>query len=227
MLAFTGIQILDPAALQYIPANTFYSSIDAYREMIAAGKKIKGLIVQGHRWQDIGTPESYRKAAFEQMAPDAFRASQPGYREGKIDQTLLKGDGSDRKWYRLTSEGSSLIMADHGIRQSSHQYTQEVDAFVAIGKHLEATGTPVPQIYIYDTFTGLVFMEDVGDKNLQNEVGNAKDTEKGILSGYHSVIRQLVTMSVDGAVKFNRSWNCHFHRSLLFGQLYRFQNPRT
>lgn len=206
MLAFTGIQILDPIVLQYIPTNTFYSSIDAYRKMIAAGKKIKGFIVQGHRWQDIGTPESYRQTAFEQMAPEAFRATRAGYRGGKIAQTLLKGDGSDRKWYRLTAGDTSLIMADHGIRQSSHQDTQEVDAFVAIGKHLKATGTPVPQIYLYDTFTGLVFMEDVGDENLQNAVNNAKDSEKGILSGYQSVIRQLVTMSVDGAVKFNRSW---------------------
>ncbi len=203
VLAFTGIQILDPVVLQYIPENTFYSSIDAYREMIAGGKKIKGFIVQDHCWQDIGTPESYRKAAFEQMAPDAFRAARTGYRDGKIDRTLLKGDGSDRKWYRLTAGGTSLIMADHGIRQNKQ--LAEADAFVAIGRHLEAAGVRVPKIYLYDTFAGMVFMQDLGDVNLQQVILETAD-QRAVITCYQTVILQLLKMGVAAANNFKPAW---------------------
>jgi aminoglycoside/choline kinase family phosphotransferase/GTP:adenosylcobinamide-phosphate guanylyltransferase len=203
ILAFTGIQVLNPEVLEYIPGQTFYSSIDAYRQMIADGRKIKASVVRGHYWQDIGTPQSYRQTVYENMSAAAFNVVDKKFRNRKITRVALAGDGSDRKWYRLSAGKSTLVMVDHGIRQN--QQTAEAEAFVAIGRHLEAAGVRVPTIYLYDTFAGLVFMQDLGDLNLQQIIS---DTAKpgDVITCYQSVIRQLLQMSVAGANNFNPAW---------------------
>lgn len=58
-LAFTGIHVLDPAALSDISADSFSDIIDRYREIIRAGGKIRAQIVEGHFWTDMGTPADY------------------------------------------------------------------------------------------------------------------------------------------------------------------------
>ena len=178
-LTFTGIQVLDPQVLELIPDNIFSSSIDIYRELISQNKKVCAFISKKYQWKDIGSPERYIEAVFEQMAPEAFKYAFPSWLDKKIVRTRLKGDGSDRDWYRLTSGNRSLVMADHGIRRNS--LTSEVDSFVAIGRHLQDKDIPVPEIYLYDTFSGLVFMEDLGDVNLQTLVMNTANPEEIIL----------------------------------------------
>jgi aminoglycoside/choline kinase family phosphotransferase/GTP:adenosylcobinamide-phosphate guanylyltransferase len=202
-LAFTGIQVLDPGILEFIPATGYFSSVAAYKKMIAAGRKIKAFLPANHYWRDIGTPESYQRAVYDKMVPEAFIRAWPRCEFRKIERTKLKGDGSDRKWYRLTAGKRSLVMADHGLRKGSQ--TSEIDAFVAIGRHLGTAGLPVPKIYLDDTFSGLVFMEDLGDNNLQSVVQNMRRRDD-IVSRYQSIITLLLKLSVMGAKNFNISW---------------------
>lgn len=202
-LTFTGIQVLDPQVLELIPDNIFSSSIDIYRELISQNKKVCAFISKKYYWKDIGSPERYIEAVFEQMAPEAFKYAFPSWLDKKIVRTRLKGDGSDRNWYRLTSESRSLVMADHKIRKN--QSTSEVDSFVAIGRHLHDKDIPVPEIYLYDTFSGLVFMEDLGDVNLQTLVMNTVNPEEIILY-YKSIIDLLGKLSAAGAKGFDPVW---------------------
>jgi len=203
MLTFTGIQVINPVVFDFIPDNVFSSIIDAYKKMISKGEKIKAFISEKDLWQDIGTPVNYKKAVNDTMAPEAFKKAFPDNLPHKIEQTKLKGDGSERKWYRLTAKNRSLVMADHGIREIDE--TCEVDSFVAIGHHLYDAGIPVPKIHMYDTFSGLVFLEDLGDVNLQTLVQKAENPEI-IFSHYKSVINHFIDMSVSGATGFDLSW---------------------
>jgi aminoglycoside/choline kinase family phosphotransferase/choline kinase len=200
---FTGIQVLESEILDYIPANVYSNSIDAFKKMIANGKKLRGFIAQKAFWNDIGTPERYKKTAIEKTAPKAFRHAYPDYQTKPIMQTKLKGDGSERKWYRLSSDQRTLIMVDHGITTGIG--TAEIDAFVYIGKHLEAMGIPVPQIYYHDRMAGLVFLEDLGDRDLQTAVRRMQSTQ-AVISWYKSVIHSLVKLSVSGAKGFDPAW---------------------
>ena len=202
-LTFTGIQVLDPQVLERIPDNIFSNSIDLYRELISENKKLCAFISKEYYWKDIGTPENYSKAVFEHMAPEAFKYAFPTGAHKKICPTQLKGDGSDRNWYRLTSGNRSLVMADHGIRKN--QSTSEVDSFVAIGRHLHDKDIPVPEIYLYDTFSGLVFMEDLGDVNLQTLVLNTGNPDQ-IISYYKSAIGLLGNLCLSGAKDFDPVW---------------------
>ena len=203
LLAFTGIQVLDPEVLELVPPDSFHSSIDTYRTLIAEGRGVKAFIVAGHYWTDIGTPERYRQAVYDKMTPRAFAQVLPDRPPGPIERELLAGDGSDRLWYRLKSGPSSLILADHGIRTDTR--TAEVDAFVAIGRHLRAAGIDVPQIYLSDRFAGLVYLEDIGDEHLQETVRRTSRSEE-LVARYRPIIRQLVKMAFTGAENFDPAW---------------------
>ena len=202
LLTFTGIQVLEPQVLNYIPDNTYYSSIDAFKQILAGGKRLGAFIAPRNRWQDIGTPENYRQAAINKAWPAAFQRAFAAPPSGRVHRDKLKGDGSQRQWHRLTAADQSLIMVDHGIRQNA--LTSEVDSFVHLGRHLYRQGVSVPKIHFYDTFSGLVFLEDLGDVHLQQTVHSGNDVM--VMDLYKSVIEQLIKLSRNGAVKFDRNW---------------------
>jgi len=203
LLAFTGIHVLDPEITNFIPAGKFSSIIDVYIKLGQQNKKIKAFIANNLYWRDIGTLDSYRKTVIENMAATAFKKTGYSSPPKNINHTKLKGDGSDRKWYRFFADSNSLVMSDHGINTLGTR--SEVGAFVKIGHHLYEKGIPVPEIYLYDTFSGIVFLEDLGDRNLQllvNQDGNAEN----IILWYKSVIDLLIKMSFKGAEGFDPLW---------------------
>lgn len=211
-LAFTGIQVIDPIILDFIPGHIFYNSIDLYKKLISRGIKVAACISENHYWNDIGTVRRYQEAGFDKMAPESFRKAFPDNADGygkKINKVKIKGDGSDRNWYRLTSGHRSLIMADHGIR--SQDSTTEVDSFVSIGQYLHKKGMPVPEIYLYDTFSGLVFMDDLGRADLQSVITETDHTDK-IISHYKSVLNLLINFSVSCGEDFDGSWTYQTRR---------------
>ncbi|MBU1053511.1 MAG: phosphotransferase [Proteobacteria bacterium] len=202
-LAFTGIQVIDPEIIDLIPENKFSHSIDVYRQIIADGKQIHAYIPDKLCWNDLGTPEAYKEAVIEETAPKAFKVAFGDYRKQEIKTINLAGDGSDRKWFRLISGQYSLIMADHGIRREISN--TEVDSFIQIGNHLNSKGLPLPRIYLHDAFSGLVFVEDLGDVNLQAVIINAT-SQSEIINWYRSIIDQLIELSISGGFDFDTSW---------------------
>ncbi len=61
-LAFTGIHIINPILLSYIPKPGFSDIINCYRELIHSGMAIDGFLSEGHYWHDIGNISSYFQA---------------------------------------------------------------------------------------------------------------------------------------------------------------------
>jgi aminoglycoside/choline kinase family phosphotransferase/dTDP-glucose pyrophosphorylase len=210
LLAFTGIQVLNPEVIDFISGQGFSSSIDAYREMIRRGRVVQAHIVRGHRWHDIGSPAGYADAVMDAAAPAAFNKAFGRKPDMPLMRTRLAGDGSDRKWYRLSFGDRRLIVADHGIRTSgkpSAYPASEAAAFVSIGSHLFKKGINVPRIYDHDEFSGLVFVADLGDENLQARVDRAAD-EQEIIDCYRLVIDALIPMSTLGSEGFDPAWTC-------------------
>lgn len=202
-LTFTGVQVLEPLVLEYIPPATPYSSIDAFKKILADGRRIGAMIVPKDRWQDIGTPASYRRAALDRAMPLAFEKAFPAAGRRPVERIKLKGDGSQRQWFRLQNSCGSLIMVDHGIRPT--RKTAESDSFVHLGEHLLRQGVCVPRIYFYDTFCGLVFLEDLGDRHLQQAVMSADDPQ-AVIRLYQGVIDQIIRMSRRAGQNFDPAW---------------------
>jgi len=63
-LAFTGIHVINPEVLSFIPDKKKYKIIDVYKRLINLKKPIRGYIATGHRWIDIGTIADYLRANF-------------------------------------------------------------------------------------------------------------------------------------------------------------------
>jgi mannose-1-phosphate guanylyltransferase len=59
LLAFTGIQVIDPKVVEEIPVGEFCDIIDLYRQFASGGRLINAIEVTGHFWTDIGTPGDY------------------------------------------------------------------------------------------------------------------------------------------------------------------------
>ncbi|CAN2040975.1 N-acetylmuramate 1-kinase [Candidatus Magnetomoraceae bacterium gMMP-15] len=220
--AFTGIQVIDPIVLSFIPEGKFYSIIDTYKQMIAEDYIIKAYRVRNIYWQDIGSLAGFYEASYRILTKKAFETAYPEYNINKIRKSFLKGDGSDRLWYRLIGEyelpnsepeiqnsesetqSSTIIMVNQGIKPILNQ-TCEVDSFIKIGAHLFKKGIPVPEIYCYDAFSGMVFMKDLGDMHLQSIIRNNKSKNE-ILKNYKSIINLLIDFSIKGADDFDLSW---------------------
>ncbi|MBW1744156.1 MAG: phosphotransferase [Deltaproteobacteria bacterium] len=198
-LAFTGIQVLDPQALRFIPKGTFSSIIHAYCEMIQTGLTLKGFVAEKHYWHDIGSIEGYREATRDGLVRKTFGKLFP---EAGLDAPVwfpLQGDGSDRTWYRVTRENHSLIVVDHGPPAASG--VCEADSFARIGQHLQNRGIPVPRIFEYHRPSGLIALEDLGDLNVQRLVQRTADPE-AVLDHYQKIIDLLITLSLKGAKGF-------------------------
>lgn len=204
-LAFTGIHALDPSIMEWIPENRFVSIIDVYRRLIQTGRHLKAYVENRLKWRDMGAPEHFFEAACDASTPIAFEKAFGFSPQVPITRTRLSGDGSDRRWFRMGANGQTLILADHGIRVPDPDHPAEVDAFVRIGGHLRRQGVPVPEMYHADPFSGLVFLEDLGDTHLQTVVQGETDNEK-IIMLYRKVIDHLVRMSVEGGDSFDPAW---------------------
>lgn len=61
-LAYTGVQVVGPGMMEYLPPGEPYDLVTAWRQALAAGERLAALVVTGHFWQDLGTPGAYLTA---------------------------------------------------------------------------------------------------------------------------------------------------------------------
>jgi NDP-sugar pyrophosphorylase family protein len=202
-MAFTGIHVMDTGIIARIPGDGFCDIISVYRQMLDEPAPIRAHVVTDHYWQDMGSPDGYRDAAVDAMAPDVFQSVFPEDTAPVVQRRRLAGDGSDRNWFRLTAGGHRLILADHGITPDVPG--SEFNAFVKIGKHLYRRGLPVPRIHAHDGFSGLVFLEDLGDTHLQQAVRRASGPGQ-VESLYRKVIDTLLDLTEKAAGGFDPAW---------------------
>lgn len=59
LLAFTGIQVIEPRVLAAIPPGEFYGIIDCYAALLGQGGHVRAHVAEGHFWTDMGTPADY------------------------------------------------------------------------------------------------------------------------------------------------------------------------
>jgi hypothetical protein len=73
----------------------------------------------------------------------------------------IEKGGSDRKFYRIRcSAKQTLILVKYNLEREENRY------YVQIAKFLDAHGIRVPRIYFHDAAEGLVWIEDLGERDL-------------------------------------------------------------
>jgi aminoglycoside/choline kinase family phosphotransferase len=79
----------------------------------------------------------------------------------RIEVQPLEKGGSDRKFYRIAvGDGTSLIVARYGRQREENVH------YVEIARFLRQVGVRVPEIYFHDASEGLIWMEDLGERDL-------------------------------------------------------------
>ena len=210
MRTFTGIQVVNPEILDLIPHAGFSSSIDAYKSLISRGKPPMAYMPE-MTWHDIGTADRYVDAAIDAHSLRFFE-KELGIQKPDVEITRLKGDGSDRIWKRAKVETRysimSTIIAAHGVHSTPMgDVATEFDAFVNIGSHLKHKGIPVPEIYFHERFSGLVFLQDLGNTHFQDVAASVKSAGE-MKDLYHQAIDIMIGMSVNAVDGFDPAWTC-------------------
>ena len=83
----------------------------------------------------------------------------------QYSMTKLKGDGSDRSFYRLTKGSEKFILMLNSDRASNERYVSAYDKYLKIG-------IPIPKFIDYSLAEGFILFEDLGDMHLRNYLIN-------------------------------------------------------
>ena len=106
-------------------------------------------------------------------------------RQEIIVHPLEKG-GSDRKFYRMAfNDEHSMILAKYGRQREENRH------YVDIARFLAGVGVRVPEIYFHDDEEGLIWMEDLGDRDLWSYRAEPWPVRREL---YHNALDQLLAL---------------------------------
>lgn len=128
------------------------------------------------------------------------------YREKVDNIETLKGDGSDRRIFRLFNTHRSVIgvIGDHA---------PENTAFIEFTRHFKANGLKVPEIYIVDANNGVYLEQDLGRQTLFDwmaEIRKDQGFNKVIVDFYKKVIAALPLFQISAGQSIDFSY-CYQH----------------
>lgn len=99
------------------------------------------------------------------------------------DISLLSGDASFRRYFRVVPEQGARVLVDADPQHEDNQ------AFVQIARAIQATGVAVPEVFAADFESGFLLLSDFGDQLLLPAL--QADTVDGL---YGAAIETLIQM---------------------------------
>ena len=137
------------------------------------------------------------------LSPELIRFVDEYLSAGNLAWEELAGDGSPRRFYRVTGKGGNWVVMVHECPPKDQRGVTENDSFLYIARHLREKGVPVPEVYHYDKERGWFVMEDLGDRHLQTEVTSIQGDRGRLLATYQRVIDLLILIQVEGREGFD------------------------
>lgn len=144
----------------------------------------------------------------------------PRFDADEVDIAPIEKGGSDRKFYRVRcSAEQSLILVKYNLEREENRH------YVEIARFLETNGIRAPKIYFHDAEEGLIWIEDLGEKDLFSQRDESW-LVRSVL--YESALDQIAKLhALDGktAGSIARSLPAEFNTALyLWEQQYFFEN---
>ena len=85
----------------------------------------------------------------------------PRFEEAEVRISPIEKGGSDRKFYRIrVSSEQSIILVKHSREQAENR------RYVETAQLLAEQGVRAPKIYFHDAAEGLIWIEDLGERDL-------------------------------------------------------------
>lgn len=140
----------------------------------------------------------------------AVKTIEQAVRQNKLgtlaaEPQILQGDGSDRRFFRLTLKPGRAVVAILPPLTAA-PFSKEAASAAAISRHLTEKGVAVPRLLAFAPDSGLLLCEDAGDTHLAALVNNYRGNDDRIEALYLPVIEALLHMQIKGAEGFNVAW---------------------
>lgn len=110
----------------------------------------------------------------------------PRFEEAKVEIAPIEKGGSDRRFYRVRSgPGQTLILVKYNLEREENRH------YVQIAKFLAAHGISAPQVYFHDPAEGLIWIEDLGERDLWSYRGESWLVRRAL---YESALAQAARL---------------------------------
>ncbi len=121
----------------------------------------------------------------------------------------IAADGSNRIFLRIQPEEFQDCIIIIPAGNSPPDIAESRSAWM-IGKHLERSGVPVPKLFGWHPDTGVLVLEDLGDKRLHDfrnhSPAGAVSQGRSVFSFYRETVEHLAKMQIQGGSGFKQEW---------------------
>ncbi len=148
------------------------------------------------------TSANFDAPYIEETLKDIF-----GYSPDKLQVFSMTGDASDRRYFRVSfartdGEPHSIV-----VMQLSAPIASEDNDSIRISHYLQNIKLRVPQIHKVDRKIGLLFLEDCGDKTLEDQLLSTPHEKEKLYSNAISELVQLQIRANPEGATFTRSFD--------------------
>jgi len=144
----------------------------------------------------------------------------PRFNVDEVKITLIEKGGSDRKFYRVNcSPEQALILVKYNSEREENRH------YVAIAKFLDAHGIHAPKIYYHDPEEGLIWIEDLGERDLFSYRGESWLVRRAFYESALDEVAKLHRVSETDSRAIRGDLPAEFNTALyLWEQNYFFEN---
>jgi len=144
----------------------------------------------------------------------------PRFNVDEIKITPIEKGGSDRKFYRVRcSSEQSLILVKYNREREENRH------YVEIAQFLETHGIHAPRIYYHDTDEGLIWLEDLGERDLFGYRDESWLVRRAFYESALDEVRKLHQLPEAVCVEMHQHLPAEFNAALyLWEQNYFFEN---
>jgi aminoglycoside/choline kinase family phosphotransferase len=144
----------------------------------------------------------------------------PRFNVDEVKISPIEKGGSDRKFYRVRcSSEQSLILVKYNLEREENRH------YVEIAQFLETHGIHAPRIYYHDVDEGLIWLEDLGERDLFGYRDESWLVRRAFYESALDEVRKLHQLPESICVEMHQHLPAEFNAALyLWEQNYFFEN---
>ena len=144
----------------------------------------------------------------------------PRFNVDEIKIAPIEKGGSDRKFYRVRcSPEQSIILVKYNLEREENRH------YVEIAQFLETHGIHAPRIYYHDADEGLIWLEDLGERDLFGYRDESWLVRRAFYESALDEVRKLHQLPESVCVEMHQHLPAEFNAELyLWEQNYFFEN---
>ncbi len=144
----------------------------------------------------------------------------PRFEEAQVRISPIEKGGSDRKFYRIRiSSEQSIVLVKYSREQAENRRYVETAQFLA------EQGVRAPKIYFHDPAEGLIWIEDLGERDLWSYRGESWLVRRAFYESALAEVAKLHRVSDEDSAELRRDLPAQFDATLYrWEQSYFFEN---